>query len=90
MAWSRKFYAKSTTVLIGTKGTNAPLMPFMLSAILVKRLKTAGKRTAKRLSRMICNQKKELPQPALSFRMFNVLSFFVMTPFAGENNKAPV
>lgn len=37
------------------KVTNAPLMPFMLSAILVKRLKTAGKQTAKRLSRMIYN-----------------------------------
>lgn len=50
---------------------------------------TARKRTAKRLSRMICNQKKELHQPALSFCMFSVLSFFVMTPFAGENKKAP-
>nr|AAC00369.1 YthC [Bacillus subtilis] len=55
MAWSRKFYVRSTTVLIGAKVTNAPLMPFMLSAILVKRLKTAGKQTAKRLSRMIYN-----------------------------------
>lgn len=89
MAWSRKFYAKSTTVLIGAKETSAPLMPFMWSAILVIRLTTAGKRTVKRLSRMICNQKKELHQPALSFCMFSVLIFFVTTPFAGENNKAP-
>ncbi len=89
MAWSRKFCAKSTTVLIGAKETNALLMPFMWSAIRVKQLITAGKRTAKRLSRMICNHKKELRQPALSFRMFSVLIFFVMTPFAGENNKAP-
>lgn len=90
MAWSRKFYAKSTTVLIGAKETNAPLMPFMLSAILVKRLKTARKQTAKRLSRMTCNQKKELRQPALSFCICSALSFSVMPPFARKNKKVPV
>jgi hypothetical protein len=57
MAWTRKSYARSTTVLIGTKATDAQPMPFMLSAILARLPKTAGKQTAKRLNHKICKNK---------------------------------